>query len=373
MSSHDPKSLTIVEMVSFAVLIPRIIVIGSVDFMTRTWLRKRVSFKTVKRDLQRAFTRQLSLLSLWQIRALIGGTSGQRIARECEVKGLHHFSSLLNGLGDFPPATLHFIGCNPHDPGRFYLYFHGGGYSLPLRHLDLPLKEAFNAGASLSVLEYSLAPEHKYPTQLAQAAAALRFLLQSHPMSDIIIGGDFAGANLTLSLLAHLQEPHPKITPVSGTGAENCKLLGVIATSPRTSDKTDFPSITLNASKDYMTAEFLKDIIKNWQPLPEVWAGAAHGDVAFWSDIRAERVLLLVGGDELYRDGVVEAGRLMGADGSAGSSVELLVCPGEVHVQMGVDLILGIFDGYMLNAALGWFRSLSDTKNRSNVSYKERV
>ncbi|EJP62091.1 lipase/esterase, putative [Beauveria bassiana ARSEF 2860] len=358
MSSHVSTSLTLGEMASFAILMPIIIVAGTFDFLRRTWLEKCISFKTVKRNLQRAFTRQFTLLSLTQARALIGGTSGQVIARECEARGLHHLSLQIDVSSDFPPATLHFIDCEPKEPGRFYLYFHGGGYCLPFQHLGLPLKEAIAAGASLSILEYSLAPEHRYPTQLAQAAAALRLLLQSHPISDIIIGGDSAGANLTLALLAHLREPHPRITPVCGSGTESRKLLGAIATSPRTSDRTNFASITTNAGKDYMTVWFLKNIILNWQPLPEVWAGAAHGDATFWSDIRAERVLLLVGGDELYRDGVIEAGKIMGAGGSARSPVELVVCPGEVHVQMGIDLILGIDDGYMLKTAISWFRFL---------------
>lgn len=108
-----------------------------------------------------------------------------------------------------------------------------------------------------------------------------------------------------------------------------------------------------------------KRILSNWQPLPEVWAGAAHGDAAFWSDMPAERVLLLVGRGELYRDGVVEAGGIIGASNPAGSAIQLVVCPEEVHIQMSADLSLGIYDGYMLNTALRWFRSMQDSR-RSN-------
>lgn len=358
MASHVPEPLNLIDKVLFALLIPRVLLVGTLDLVRRTWIRKSISSKNLKRDLQRASVSSgLDLLSTKQSRAL-GRTSGQVIVRDCESKHLRHESIPLNDTDDFPPATLHFVDCSPQDAGRVYLYFHGGGYTMPFQAVGFPLMEAKVAGASLAVLEYSLAPESKYPAQLAQAAAALRFLLKSHIMSDIIIGGDSAGGNLTLSLLAHLQQPHPRITPITTPNGAPDKLLGAIATSARTSDKETYQSITSNAGKDYMSVKSLQSIITNWSPLPEVWAGASYGDAAFWSNIRAERVLLLVGGDEIYRDGVIEAGKLMGAREAAGSPVQIVICPDEVHVQLSMDYMLGITDGHMLTAATSWLSLL---------------
>jgi hypothetical protein len=49
---------------------------------------------------------------------------------------------------------------------------------------------------------------------------------------------------------------------------------------------------------------------------------------------------------------------LMGTEEQPGAKVQLAVCPGEIHVQLIPDLLLGIHDGIMLNAVLGWLRSL---------------
>lgn len=83
-----------------------------------------------------------------------------------------------------------------------------------------------------------------------------------------------------------------------------------------------------------------------------------HGDAAVWGGVRPERLLLLAGGYELYLHGVVGTGKLMGAREDAGSAVQIVVCPGEAHVQMGKGYMMEITDGYMLTAALSWFRSL---------------
>lgn len=82
------------------------------------------------------------------------------------------------------------------------LYFHGGDYwAGSIRsHEDLVSRLAGASSARALMVEYSLAPEHRFPRQLEEALSAFLFLVercQTAP-SSIVIMGDSAGGNLTL-------------------------------------------------------------------------------------------------------------------------------------------------------------------------------
>lgn len=69
------------------------------------------------------------------------------------------------------------------------------------------------------MLQYTLAPSAQFPTQLGQAAAGLRHLLETHGIrpSQLVVGGDSAGGNLTMQLLSHLLHPYPGSITTTGT------------------------------------------------------------------------------------------------------------------------------------------------------------
>lgn len=111
-----------------------------------------------------------------------------------------------------------------HEKATKVVYFlHGGGYIVPMArgHLywcwDLYMKPSAAAGIDVAcaILEYTLAPEAIFPNQLRQASEGLRAIIK-HGFSpeDIIVGGDSAGANLTMQLLLHIHHPHPEVHPV---------------------------------------------------------------------------------------------------------------------------------------------------------------
>ena len=84
------------------------------------------------------------------------------------------------------------------------LYIHGGGFVFDgtklYRGLIARLARATNS--KVLSINYSLAPEHPYPTALNEATAAYKWLLsQGYDASKISIGGDSAGGTLALSLL----------------------------------------------------------------------------------------------------------------------------------------------------------------------------
>ena len=94
-------------------------------------------------------------------------------------------------------------------------FLHGGGYfaSQPDTYLlfVLRLAEAILAQdikVSIFALDYHLAPEFPYPTQLEEAVAAYGYLLHEMaiPAERIVVAGDSAGGHLVLSMLVSLHQ-----------------------------------------------------------------------------------------------------------------------------------------------------------------------
>ncbi len=89
------------------------------------------------------------------------------------------------------------------------LYLHGGGFIAGSvnSHRDLGARIAAASGAKLFMIDYRLAPEHKFPTGLNDAFNAYEWLLNSNiAPRDIIVAGDSAGGGLALSLLLKIKE-----------------------------------------------------------------------------------------------------------------------------------------------------------------------
>lgn len=120
-----------------------------------------------------------------------------------------------------------------HRATRFVYFFHGGGYITPAipGHFEWCLQAYVLAGrhdmrrssssrnnnsnnnekVAVAVLQYTLTPQARFPTQMCQAASGLAHLLRSGVRpSQLVVGGDSAGGNLTVQLLSHLLHPYPR-------------------------------------------------------------------------------------------------------------------------------------------------------------------
>jgi len=131
------------------------------------------------------------------------------------------------------------------NPEVVILFLHGGGYSFyPRGFYDgLCAMLALSAKARVFALDYPLAPEHRFPAQLINAANAYEWLLATgiHP-SHLVVAGDSAGGNLTLSLLLYIRDS--KLPPPALA----------VCLSPA----TDFGTTTLetaNAELDWITPQ----------------------------------------------------------------------------------------------------------------------
>ncbi|EPE07598.1 lipase [Ophiostoma piceae UAMH 11346] len=328
----------------------------------------------LKRDLFTSIGALMTVFSLRELQYIQRRTTGDAVRAFATSRKLKLESVLLSDLdtGGFAPATLHLLdldGSKPLHSGKVMLYFHGGAYISALNNPRPAHVLASRMGAQqLAILEYGLAPACPYPTQLAQAVAALQYLVEKHggySYQSVVVAGESAGANLALALLAHMQTPHPRVKSLSLTPSSS--LLGILAISARTRNDPTRLSHEENDGKDMLSKASMARISEAWKPVAgEVWAAPDLADRSFWHNFRAKHVLLTAGGDEIYRDDIIHTAEMMNADVSdedeegQESRVEVIVCPGEVHVQCVSDMALGIEGGIMTTAVLEWADSMRD-------------
>jgi epsilon-lactone hydrolase len=100
------------------------------------------------------------------------------------------------------------------DPSRVLMFFHGGGYcSGSIKSHRRLVTEAGRAAKIRTVaVGYRLAPEHPFPAAYDDALTAWRFLRdQGIAAAHVAIGGDSAGAGLTLALISRLRDAHEEL------------------------------------------------------------------------------------------------------------------------------------------------------------------
>lgn len=122
-------------------------------------------------------------------------------------------------------------------------YIHGGGWvaGKPANHRPLTWRLSQQLGIPVYAPDYRLAPEHPFPAGLDDCLAAWRALLATGiPASNIVIGGDSAGGNLTLALALRLRDEGAALPAA------------LVCLSPATDLASTGASVTANARADAM-------------------------------------------------------------------------------------------------------------------------
>ncbi len=99
-------------------------------------------------------------------------------------------------------------------PVRHILYIHGGAYVLgsPKSHIAMCARLAKRAAATITVIDYRLAPEHVYPAAIEDCVAAYRAIIADVDPAMVTVAGDSAGGGATLATIGALKaagEPLP--------------------------------------------------------------------------------------------------------------------------------------------------------------------
>lgn len=98
---------------------------------------------------------------------------------------------------------------------RAIYYIHGSGYVVcsARTHRGLASRLSKLTGLPVFLIDYRLAPEHRFPAAADDIAAGYRWLLDNgYRPADLVIGGDSAGGHLALDLLlenARTETPQP--------------------------------------------------------------------------------------------------------------------------------------------------------------------
>lgn len=198
------------------------------------------------------------------------------------------------------------------------LYLHGGGYVIGglESHTAMATHIARASACDVLLIDYRLAPEHRFPAAVDDAVAAYRWLLeQGTDPGTLVIGGDSAGGGLTVATLLRLREegaPLPAAAVVISPWAD----LELAETSREGADADPMVDVV---SLRWMRDLYMGDADPR-DPCATPLNGELHG---------LPPILVQVGEHEIL---LSDSRRLAASIRRAGGEVELQEWPGMVHV-----------------------------------------
>lgn len=190
------KKIAAVALTAIVIIAAGYVVINSKMFSPS--LGSRLARLTIQLCLAPAFARQdpvgavrSSIAAISRLAPLPGGTS----VAKADLPGIA--AEWVSGPGA------------DRKRGSALLYIHGGGFfsGSPGTHRELAARISGASGLPLLVVDYRLAPEHRFPAALDDCVAAYNWLLkQGFAPEKLAIGGDSAGGCLTMMTLLTLRE-----------------------------------------------------------------------------------------------------------------------------------------------------------------------
>ncbi|MEM9254456.1 MAG: alpha/beta hydrolase [Pseudomonadota bacterium] len=148
------------------------------------------------------------------------------------------------------------------DPARRALYLHGGAFiaGSPKSHRNITSRFSEVTGAAVLAIDYRLMPEHRRLEGMDDCRTAYRWLLDNGPngagdADRLYVGGDSAGGNLTLALLAWIRDQGLR------------QVDAAVALSPLTDSTFGSDSLRRNLETDVMLAPMLRPLLKIPRPL----------------------------------------------------------------------------------------------------------
>jgi len=148
---------------------------------------------------------------------------------------------------------------------RRVLYIHGGGFAMgsPQSHRTITSRFSEITGSAVLAINYRLIPENRHSDCVEDCRTAYQWILENGPdgpsgVEQLFIGGDSAGGNLSLSLIAWIRDQKQRAPEA------------VVALSPLTDVTFSGASIRDNETTDVMLRPFMKTLnaippfIRSW-------------------------------------------------------------------------------------------------------------
>jgi monoterpene epsilon-lactone hydrolase len=205
------------------------------------------------------------------------------------------------------------------DASRVLLYFHGGGYcSGSIKsHRRLVTEAGREARMRTLAVAYRLAPEHPFPAAYNDALSAWRFLRnQSIAASQIAIGGDSAGAGLSVALISRLRDAYEELP---GCAWLISPWMDLTMSGSTLASKT--------AVDPLVHKEYLNELVQAYLPVGTNRKDP-HVSPLYADLVNFPPMLIQVGSDETLLD---DATRLAARAGAADVAVTLQIWPQMIH------------------------------------------
>lgn len=220
---------------------------------------------------------------------------------------------------------------------KVILYLHGGAYLIgsPATHRAITANLARRCNAEVWVVDYRLAPEHRFPAQRDDAVAAYRALLDKGIAAEsIAVAGDSAGGHLTLQLALQ-------------TKALGLPMPGALVTFSPVTDLTGEHLHVPAAGDPLITRAWIDSAMDMFCP-PGVPRGDAQLSPLYADLAGLSPLLIQVGEDEVLRN---DSLRFADAALRQGVAVKLQRYPGCWHVFQAHAGVLDVADRALQDVA----------------------
>jgi acetyl esterase/lipase len=189
---------------------------------------------------------------------------------------------------------------------RVLLYLHGGGFVFGLSplHLEMVAYLANKMNTRALLVNYRLAPKHPFPAPLEDCVAVYRWLLyQGVDAKNIVVAGDSAGGNLTITTLMKIRDDGDRLpaaaaclSPVADLSSEKPAPQADFEDPMLSPRSVDFYNRSYLAGNDAHCA-LISPLFGDWRNLPPLLVQVGDDEILRSDAIRIEEAANTAGVD----------------------------------------------------------------------------
>jgi acetyl esterase/lipase len=191
------------------------------------------------------------------------------------------------------------------------IYLHGGGFVLGLTplHLQMAAYLAQKLGLRILMVDYRLAPDDPFPAALDDCVTAYRWLLKGGiSAQDILVAGDSAGGNLTITSMMKLRDDGDRLPSAAACLSPVADLTHPDDLHQGFKDPLLPPKAVQFYTKSYLGSHDARDplispVFGDWRGLPPLLVHAGEDEILRQDAVRISSLAKAAGVDvrlEIY-------------------------------------------------------------------------